>query len=332
MLVMIFIALPVSSAFAATVGSSLNAPETGWKRIENNSPLFVYDVNKLAQHSGSGAYSGSNVLYSTPNWAPVTSQISFSFKGTKLRLLLATPSVTVSGNTITIDGVTSNIHNFTGPSYSMLAFSKEGMDDKEHQVTININNSPFGFDAIDIDENGYLVDTSLVRNLQAESGDSKVTLNWSTVIGATGYNVKRSTKPGGPYTTVANNVYGTTYTDTTVTNGTTYYYVVTAIKSGAAESGNSNEASGTPQAPATNQNRALLVITLVSGLEKEYDLPITEVNNFVTWYNDRAAGIGKEVYTINKEFNKANFLTRKDFIAFDKIETFEINEYTPVTK
>lgn len=167
-------------------------------------------------------------------------------------------------------------------------------------------------------------------NLTASSGNAQVTLNWTAVVGATGYDIKRSTTTGGPYTTVATNVYGTSYIDTTVTNGTTYYYVVTAINA-AGVSGNSNEASATPQGTVTppTGNKALLVITLVSGLEKEYDLPMTEVNNFITWYNSRATGTGSEVFTINKSFNKANFLTRKDYIAFDKIETFEVNEYTP---
>jgi N-acetylneuraminic acid mutarotase len=167
--------------------------------------------------------------------------------------------------------------------------------------------------------------------LIANAGNSQVTLTWSGVTGATGYNIKRSTTAGGPYTTVASNVYGSPYTDTTVTNGTTYYYVVTAINAGG-ESGNSNEASATPQGtvtPPTGNNRALLVITLVSGLEKEYDLSMSEVNNFTTWYAARAAGTGAEVYTINKSFNKASFLSRKDNIAFNKIELYEINEYTP---
>ncbi|OMF08401.1 hypothetical protein BK127_28770 [Paenibacillus sp. FSL H7-0331] len=167
-------------------------------------------------------------------------------------------------------------------------------------------------------------------NLAATAGNAQVTLNWTTVDGATGYNIKRSTTAGGPYTTIASNVYGSPYTDTTVTNGTKYYYVVTALNS-SGESGNSNEASATPQGTVTppTGNRALLVITLVSGLEKEYDLSITEVNSFTTWYAARAAGTGPEVYTINKSFNKASFLTRKDNIAFNKIELYEVNEYTP---
>jgi hypothetical protein len=163
-------------------------------------------------------------------------------------------------------------------------------------------------------------------NLTATAGNAQVTLNWSAVTGATGYNVKRSTTPGGPYSTVAENVYGTTYLDTAVVNGTTYYYVVTAINAGG-ESANSNEASATPQGAPVSQNRALLVVTLVSGLEKEYDLSMTEVSDFIAWYNGRAVGTGPEVYTINKTFNKANFLNRKDYIAFSNIEMFEENEY-----
>lgn len=52
-----------------------------------------------------------------------------------------------------------------------------------------------------------------------------VALNWSAASGATGYNVKRATVSGGPYTIIAN-VTGTNYTDTNVTAGDAYYYVV----------------------------------------------------------------------------------------------------------
>ncbi|MDE3099724.1 MAG: fibronectin type III domain-containing protein [Verrucomicrobiota bacterium] len=79
------------------------------------------------------------------------------------------------------------------------------------------------------------------------SGDSQVALNWTASSGASSYNVKRSTVSGGPYTTIASGVTSTAYTDTSVVNGTTYYYVVSAVNS-AGESPNSSEVSATPQA------------------------------------------------------------------------------------
>ncbi|HEX2925675.1 MAG TPA: cohesin domain-containing protein [Ruminiclostridium sp.] len=84
--------------------------------------------------------------------------------------------------------------------------------------------------------------------MTATAGDKKVNLSWTAVEGATGYNVKRSTTAGGPYETIANNITGTTYTDTNVNDGTTYYYVVTAVND-LGESANSNEVSATPINP-----------------------------------------------------------------------------------
>jgi len=84
--------------------------------------------------------------------------------------------------------------------------------------------------------------------LSAANGNALVVLSWSSVIGATGYNVKRSSTNGGPYSTVGPNVATTSFTNTGLVNGTTYYYVVTALK-GTGESGISNQATGTPTAP-----------------------------------------------------------------------------------
>ena len=56
--------------------------------------------------------------------------------------------------------------------------------------------------------------------------------------------MERSTTSGGPYTTVASPT-TTSYTDTGLSNGTTYYYVVAAVNS-VGTSGNSNQASATP--------------------------------------------------------------------------------------
>jgi beta-lactamase superfamily II metal-dependent hydrolase/DNA/RNA endonuclease YhcR with UshA esterase domain len=82
--------------------------------------------------------------------------------------------------------------------------------------------------------------------LVATAGNAQVSLTWNASTGATGYNVKRATVSGGPYTTIASPAV-TNYLDTLVTNGTHYYYVVTATNPD--ESGPSNEANALPTAP-----------------------------------------------------------------------------------
>ncbi len=61
--------------------------------------------------------------------------------------------------------------------------------------------------------------------------------------------VRRSTTSGGPYTTITNNVVGTSFTDTGLANGTPYFYVVSATNAEGA-GGSSSEASATPMAPS----------------------------------------------------------------------------------
>jgi fibronectin type 3 domain-containing protein len=72
----------------------------------------------------------------------------------------------------------------------------------------------------------------------------RIQLSWSAVSGATSYTVKRATTNGGPYTQIASGVTATSYTNTGLSSGTTYYYVVAAVNT-AGSSGNSNQASAT---------------------------------------------------------------------------------------
>jgi fibronectin type 3 domain-containing protein len=80
--------------------------------------------------------------------------------------------------------------------------------------------------------------------LTATAGNAQVSLTWNASSGATSYHVKRSTTNGSGYAQVATPT-TTSFADSGLTNGTTYYYVVTAVNS-AGESSNSNQASATP--------------------------------------------------------------------------------------
>lgn len=79
---------------------------------------------------------------------------------------------------------------------------------------------------------------------QTPSGPHTVTLSWepNTTAGVVGYNVYRSRTSRGPYVRL-NSVPLTTpsYVDSTVTAGSSYYYVSTAIDSHGMESPYSNE-------------------------------------------------------------------------------------------
>lgn len=63
-------------------------------------------------------------------------------------------------------------------------------------------------------------------------------------------------------------------------------------------------------------------------LEKEFDLSMKEVNDFIDWYEAKQSGTGTASYAINKhDNNKGPFTSRKDYILFDRVLTFEVSEY-----
>ncbi|HEY6290504.1 MAG TPA: fibronectin type III domain-containing protein [Terriglobia bacterium] len=88
-------------------------------------------------------------------------------------------------------------------------------------------------------------------SMLATTHSASLTWTASTSSGVTGYNVYRSTTNGGPYTKLTSSPLGATataYTDSSVTAGTTYYYMATALV-GSSESGYSGQASATVPTP-----------------------------------------------------------------------------------
>jgi len=91
---------------------------------------------------------------------------------------------------------------------------------------------------------------SIPHNLNATTTNGQVTLNWSISAGATGYIVRQSTISGGPYTNIAS-LASTSYTNSGLINGNTYYYVVAATNA-AGSSSNSLQIAAVPAAPLSN--------------------------------------------------------------------------------
>lgn len=85
---------------------------------------------------------------------------------------------------------------------------------------------------------------SAPTDLSATGGDAHVRLSWTATPGATGYIVKRGVVSGGPYITVGNPGVSV-FVDNSVTNGSTYFYVVSALNA-TGESAASSQVSAIP--------------------------------------------------------------------------------------
>ena len=90
---------------------------------------------------------------------------------------------------------------------------------------------------------------SIPTGLTVLPGNTQNQLTWTTVTGATSYNVYRGTKANGESTTPqATGIAAGSFTDTGLTNGTRYFYKVAAVGANGI-SDKSTEASGIPTAP-----------------------------------------------------------------------------------
>ncbi len=85
--------------------------------------------------------------------------------------------------------------------------------------------------------------------------------------------------------------------------------------------------NGNENPPVITGNSAILEITMVNGVIKEYDLNAAELDSFLTWYDKSSNGSAPAYYTIIKKNNIKPFLSRKEYIAYSKIASFEIKEY-----
>ncbi len=102
----------------------------------------------------------------------------------------------------------------------------------------------------------FVSDAANTPTTQALTGNGtappqhSVNLSWSDNQGVIGYNVYRGTVSGGPYSKI-NDVLdpSTSYADSGVSAGKTYYYVVTAVDNSQIESGYSNQAKAVIPSP-----------------------------------------------------------------------------------
>jgi len=125
--------------------------------------------------------------------------------------------------------------------------------------------------------------------LSATAGNASVSLEWTPSSGAAGYNVKRATTSDGPYANIGAPA-SPAYTDTSVTNGTTYYYVVSALDT-AGESANSAQVSALPAAPAAAVPPVPAGLSAIAG-NAEVTLSWSASNGATSYHVKRATTSG----------------------------------------
>ncbi len=129
--------------------------------------------------------------------------------------------------------------NYSSSTVTVGAVSTAG-DDDANTVSLSITIT------ITIVVNGQAVTLpNAPTGVTAASGDGQVTVSWSAATGATSYNLYYSSTAGTAGIKINGITTGTSYTLTGLTDGVTYYFIVTASNSGA-ESVGSTQISATP--------------------------------------------------------------------------------------
>ena len=173
----------------------------------------------------------------TLNWTAVSGATSYIVQRSTIN---GTAYSDFPGNIVTAPTLTltnTGLTNGTTYYYVVSAINASGISPQSTQVSATPSLPP----AIPATPTG----------LTATASNAQVTLNWNSVSGAASYKLQRSTTNGSGYVDFTNNTVTAptvTLTNTGLTNGTTYYYVLTAINAGGS-SPQSAQVSATPVAP-----------------------------------------------------------------------------------
>ncbi len=172
-------------------------------------------VQSGAGFGGNGAVTGnvtfnagSTLLADSTGLLAITGNLGFAGTVT----VAPAPGATLAPGTYTLYTCTGTVTGPSGFAWNGPGYSASFDTSVAGQVTYTLTQTTFP-----------------PTNLVALPGNAQVSLSWTASASAASYTVRRATVPSGPYSTVAPGLTGTTHTDTGLTNGIAYYYVVTAV-------------------------------------------------------------------------------------------------------
>ena len=264
----------------------------------SNGTTYYYVVSSLdaaGESANSSQASATPAAVSTPSGGiypitPASGGVGTVFTGTGLGSLTNANSPASSGVTIisggnqigTIWDGAINIVNSTTATYTMPADGATG------QLFLgNSAGAAYAYYALTFTPT---VASLPPTNLQQSSSNAEVDLSWSGAANAASYNVMRGTTSGGPYSLVTNVTNALLYSDQSVTNGVTYYYVVQGVNS-AGTSLNSVQVTATPAVPPPGT----VTVTVTAGTTQAISPYIYGVNGASPLSNQFPSGTSSSV-------------------------------------
>jgi hypothetical protein len=144
-------------------------------------------------------------------------------------------------------------------------------------------------------------------SLKATADIGVINLSWTVPTGAQTYNIYRGTTPGGEGTSpLAIGIATTTYADTAITAGTTYYYTVTAVNA------NTSIVPAVPSesAPSTEASAAAiqLAISMSTPTDATAGSPISVTLTAVDQFNNVIPDYAGTVHFSSSDTNPASVL------------------------
>lgn len=212
--------------------------------------------------AAAGAVTGSVSVVSNAVGSPAS--IPLSGTGIAQTLVLSFSSTSLAfgtvntGNSSTLSETIKNTGNanvqMTGISESGTGFSLSGAStpvtlSPNQTMTFSVifdpTSSGSATGTVTVTSNATGSPTTITLSGTGQTTSYTVSLSWTASTSTvSGYNVYRSTTSGSGYSRLNGSLVGAvSYTDTTVQNGVTYYYVTTAVDSSGNESGYSNQAT-----------------------------------------------------------------------------------------
>ena len=160
----------------------------------------------------------------------------------------------IIGQTDALSFTDSSVTNGTSYSYVVVPLGNpRTVNQEEHNPNNTATNTVYdegpSSDVVDATPNALTgVAPATPTALTASAGAGRVDLRWNASSGATSYEVARATSSSGPFTALAPTTQSSVYSDPNLTNGTTYYYQVTAIGASGARSAPTAPVAATPNA------------------------------------------------------------------------------------